>query len=182
LRRKRSHNGDAIGIRNPNPILNTHAYEVEFADGSLETYHTNLIAENIYSQVDDKGRSFVLLSKIVDHHKEPTAIAIEDAYITLKSGQHRLKPTTKGWKLEVAWKDGSSTSWVLLKDLKELFPIELAEYAMSNKARRQACFRLVGADCATGTQLCCCKGKEILETLTQVWYLVTKTCKQSAEV
>ena len=139
LRRKRNHNGDAIGTRNPNPILDTRAYEVEFADGSLETYHTNLIAENIYSQVDDEGRSFVLLSEIVDHRKEPTAIAIEDAYITLKSGQRRLKPTTKGWKLEVAWKDGS-TSWVLLKDLKESFPIELAEYAMSNKLLDEPAF------------------------------------------
>jgi hypothetical protein len=70
LRRKRNrNNGDAIGTRNPNPILDTRAYEVDFADGSLETYHTHLIAENIYSQVDDEGRSFVLLSEIVDHRK-----------------------------------------------------------------------------------------------------------------
>jgi hypothetical protein len=100
LQRKRNHNGDAIGTRNPNPILNTRAYEVEFADGSLETYHTNLIAENIYSQVDSESRSCVLLSEIVNHRKDPTAVAIEDAYITLKGGQRRLKPTTKGWKLE----------------------------------------------------------------------------------
>lgn len=45
LHRKRNHNGDVIGTRNPNPILETYAYEIEFADGSLETYNTNLMTE-----------------------------------------------------------------------------------------------------------------------------------------
>ena len=37
--------------------------------------------------------------------------------------------TTRGWKLQVEWKDGS-ISWVPLKDLKASNPVELAEYAL----------------------------------------------------
>ena len=33
-----------------------------------------------------------------------------------------------GWKLLVRWRDGSET-WIPLKDLKELHPIEVAEFA-----------------------------------------------------
>ena len=39
-----------------------------------------------------------------------------------------MKQTTVGWKLLVAWKDGSE-SWVPLKDLKESNPVEVAEFA-----------------------------------------------------
>jgi hypothetical protein len=47
--------------------------------------------------------------------------------------------TTKGWKLLVSWKDGSS-SWVPLKDLKDSFPVEVAEYAMVNKILEEPAF------------------------------------------
>ena len=36
---------------------------------------------------------------------------------------------TRGWELCVQWKDGS-TNWVSLKDVKNSFPIELADYAI----------------------------------------------------
>ena len=38
----------------------------------------------------------------------------------------------KGWSLLVEWKDGGS-HWIPLKDLKESNPIEVAEYAITNK-------------------------------------------------
>jgi hypothetical protein len=40
--------------------------------------------------------------------------------------------TTKGWKLLVEWKDGS-TDLLPLKDLKESYPVQVAEYAVANK-------------------------------------------------
>jgi hypothetical protein len=40
--------------------------------------------------------------------------------------------TTKGWKLLVEWKD-SMTDWLPLKDLKESYLVEVAEYAVVNK-------------------------------------------------
>ena len=37
-------------------MLDTSEYEVQFDDGSTETYAANIIMENIYTQVDDEGK------------------------------------------------------------------------------------------------------------------------------
>ncbi len=42
---------------------------------------------------------------------------------------------TRGGKLLVAWLDGS-TDWIPLKDLKESNPVEVAEYAVAKKFKR----------------------------------------------
>ena len=47
--------------------------------------------------------------------------------------------TTKGWSLLVAWRDGSS-DWVKLKDLNDSYPVQIAEYASSNKIADQPAF------------------------------------------
>ena len=39
-----------------------------------------------------------------------------------------MKRTTKGWMLCVQWKD-KSMSWEKLSDMKESYPVEVAEYA-----------------------------------------------------
>jgi hypothetical protein len=114
------------------PILTlclTLVYDVEFSDGDIKEYAANIIAESIYSQVDDEGRHQLLLDAGVDHEKDDTAISADDGYI-VTNGNRRRKLTTKGWRLCVKWKDGS-TSWEALKDLKESNPVEVAEYAAS---------------------------------------------------
>ncbi|KAI2490354.1 Reverse transcriptase (RNA-dependent DNA polymerase) [Fragilaria crotonensis] len=79
-----------------------------------------------------------LLSGIVDHRKEETALSRDDMYI--KHGSNKqLKKTTKGWKLCVEWKDGS-TSWERLADLKESNPVELAEYAIARGIDHEPAF------------------------------------------
>jgi len=60
IRRRRDRNGRPIGIRNANPILDTREYDVLFPDGITQSYSANVIAENLYSQVDTEGRSFSL--------------------------------------------------------------------------------------------------------------------------
>jgi hypothetical protein len=49
--RKRDSEGNPVGVSN----ANTRVYEVEFPDGSREDYAANIIAENMYAQVDDEG-------------------------------------------------------------------------------------------------------------------------------
>jgi hypothetical protein len=51
-------------------------------------------------------------------------------YVFSHNGNQHYRKTTKGWKLCVKWRDGT-TSWVRLADLKESFPIELAEFAVA---------------------------------------------------
>ncbi len=83
---KRDHNGCPIGTRNDNPILEKREYEVIFPDGTIQSYLANTITENIYSQVDDKGHSFSILSEIIGHEWD-------DSTTHAESTCH----TTKGW-------------------------------------------------------------------------------------
>ncbi|KAI2494242.1 Reverse transcriptase (RNA-dependent DNA polymerase) [Fragilaria crotonensis] len=137
--RKRDADGNPIGKRHSNPILDTREYEVEFADGSTDIFAANIIAENLYAQVDDEGKSYSILSEIVDHKRDGSAVSRDDAFETTRTGTLRRRRTTKGWKLLVSWKDGS-TSWVPLKDIKESNPVEVAEYAVANKILEEPAF------------------------------------------
>ena len=47
-----------------NPFLNTTIYDVEFPDGEIREYCANVIAENMYSQVDAEGYRYQLLDTI----------------------------------------------------------------------------------------------------------------------
>ena len=129
--RKRDHDGNPLGKRNPNPILDTRIYEVQFPDGHVLDYAANVIAESIFLQVDDEGNQFLLLQEIIDHKKDDSAVKMKDMWIISTNGNKSICLTTKGWKLCAVWRDGS-TSWEPLKDLKELNHLQVAEYAVAN--------------------------------------------------
>ena len=113
-------------------------HEVEFADGTRDKVTANIIAENMYAQIDDHGNQYALLSEIQDHKKDGTALTEEDSW-DYRGANKTRKQTTKGWQLLVAWKDGSS-SWVKLKDVKDSNPIEVAEYAVANRIQDEPAF------------------------------------------
>ena len=54
-------NGEQIGTYDPNPLLNSIVYDVEFPDGQIQEYSANIIAQNMYSQVDASGDKIQLL-------------------------------------------------------------------------------------------------------------------------
>lgn len=137
-RRKRDEDGNLIGHSHRNPILDTSLYEVEFEDGNIHTYTANVIADSLYAQVDEHGYTQTIFDSIVDHQKGDDAISVEDGFVEV-NGRRRPKLTTRGWKLCVMWKDGS-TSWVPLKDLKESHPIQVAEYAVAKGIAHEPAF------------------------------------------
>ena len=137
IKRKADGNGLPLGESNDNPMLDTRMYAVEFNDGEVLEYAANVIAENLYSTVNDEGHRHVSLDSIVDH-KSDQALSKDDAFIELK-GKRIRRMTTKGWQLCVQWKDGS-TSWEHLKDLKESNPIQVAEYAVANSIDDEPAF------------------------------------------
>jgi hypothetical protein len=47
--------GEPIGHAHSNPLFDTCEYEVEFTDGTCKKYQANIIAENMFAQVDDEG-------------------------------------------------------------------------------------------------------------------------------
>ena len=137
--RSQDSSGEQIGTYDPNPLLNTLLYDVEFTDGTLKQYSANIIAENMYSQVDEEGYSKTILESIVDYKKDGHAITKENMYVYTKSGQRRHRQTTQGWKLLVRFKDGSE-QWVPLKVLKETNPVDVADFAQTRGIQDEPAF------------------------------------------
>ena len=108
-------------------------YEVEFQDGHKASLAANAIAENLFAQ-------------IMDHRTNGKQVLQQDAFIRTCSGTRRRRETTIGWELLVRWKDGSTT-WIALKDLKESYPVQLAEYAVQARIAEEPAFgSMVGRD------------------------------------
>jgi hypothetical protein len=84
-RRKRDAENQPLGKKYSNPLLNAREYEVEYPDGSTETYTTNMISENLYSQIDTEGKQYQIVYKDIDHRTKGHAIFVGDAFITDKS-------------------------------------------------------------------------------------------------
>ena len=141
VKRFRDKDGLPIGTAHDNPILNTRMYEVEFQDGhSRASMAANAIAENLLAQVDDEGNRHVLFEEIVDCRTIGKQVLQKDAFITNWSGTQCRRETTTGWELLVrCWKDGSST-WIALKDLKESYPVQLAEYVVQSRLAEEPAF------------------------------------------
>jgi hypothetical protein len=137
--RKRGADGNPVGTANANPILDSREYEVKFQDGSTDTYAANVIAESLYSQCDSDGREFVMMKDIIEHRSDGSAVPMDDGEYLTPQGTRRKRWTTKGWHLLVEWKDGGS-DWIPLKDMKESFPVQTAEYAVANKIAEQPAF------------------------------------------
>ena len=57
------------------------------------------------SQVDSEGHQYQLLKENSDHYDDVSALKRSDGFIRSRGGNLRDKKTTRGWKLEVKWKD-----------------------------------------------------------------------------
>jgi hypothetical protein len=120
--------------------LDTRVFEVQFSDGHVSEYETNVIAENIYATVDDDGFETLLFHEIIDHRVDRNiALDADNAWIISHNGNKSRRRTTQGWELCVEWKDGS-TSWIPLKDLKTSNPIQVGEYAIAHNIANEPAF------------------------------------------
>ena len=67
------------------------------------------------------------MDHFVDHRKDGQVVSKDNQEITL-NGKTNNQKTTRGWQLCMEWKD-KSTSWERLSNIKESYPVEVAEYA-----------------------------------------------------
>ena len=115
-----------IGDYNSMSIFNTMLYNVEFPDGAIKPYAANVIADNIYDQVDSKGSKIV--KSIDDYCTDDNTVSKETQFDVDKIRRKHLQKTTAGWKLRVVLTNGA-TRWIPLKELKESNPVDVAEFA-----------------------------------------------------
>ena len=134
-------NGKTLGTHNTNILIDTSMYEVEFENGDVELMAANTITENILVQVDKQSHCQLMLGEIIDHRVLEDIIPIYKGTYETKQGVTRRIQTTRGWEIFVEWKDGS-TNWVALNDIKDSYPVQLAEYAIANGIEKEAAFHL----------------------------------------
>jgi hypothetical protein len=89
--------GEPVSHAHANPFFDTRKYEVEITDRTIERYAMNVISDNMYAQVDNKGNMFQLLDEIMDHKKDDTVIDIANGTVTSASGNVKPKIMTQGW-------------------------------------------------------------------------------------
>jgi hypothetical protein len=75
-----------IGTANDNPILDSRLHEVEFQDRYRASLVANVIAENLFAQIDDEGNRHVLFQESIDHRTNGKQILQQDAFITIRTG------------------------------------------------------------------------------------------------
>ncbi len=139
VKRLRDKDGLPIGTAHDNPILDSRMYEVEFQDGYKASLAANAIAENLFAQIDDEGNRHVLFQENIDYQTNGKQVLQQGAFVTTRTGTRRQRETTIGWELLVQWKD-LSTTWVSLKDMKEAYPIQTAEYAVQARIAEEPAF------------------------------------------
>ena len=109
LNQKRTADGNLLqGKESTNPILETRVYEVQFPDGGISEYTTNIIVESLYSNCDDNGQQYSLLKGIFDHRKTDKEIPMSNGHVEL-NGVKRKQITTAGWEFRFIWEDGSTS-------------------------------------------------------------------------
>ena len=134
--RKRDDNGDLIGIKNQNPILDLIIFVVEFADGKVDEYNTIKMAEALYCELDEEGFDTHILDEILDHRKSETDINIDKG---LSNGNKSPVITTKGWDVKRRWVD-NSFDWLLLSQVKEAEPLKMSEYSIIHDIVKEPVF------------------------------------------
>jgi len=78
VKRAKKDDGTPIGRRSNNVLHDTRRYEVELSDGTTQEYYANVIAENLFAQVDSEGQDYLLMHEISDHCKDAFAVPQDD--------------------------------------------------------------------------------------------------------
>ena len=98
IKREFGPDGKVAGKFDNNPYLNSIMYKVELADGRIKEYGANIIAENMFTQVDSDGFSLALMEGIINYqHDDSIAIPKADKYITEKGDYGRPRQVGNCW-------------------------------------------------------------------------------------
>lgn len=57
----------------------------------MDVFTANIIAENLYSQINAEGNSYSILAERIDHKSDGTAVPKDDGYETMKQGIQHLQ-------------------------------------------------------------------------------------------
>ena len=82
---------------NNDPLLDTRAYKVEFADRTTGVLTDNIIANNLLAQVNEEVNLQMILDEIIERIQDVNAIGKKYAYTKTPNGMKQRKMTKEGW-------------------------------------------------------------------------------------
>lgn len=88
--------GTKKGTVHQNSMFDMRAFLVEMQDSTVSEYTANVIAENIFSQIDNEGNSHSIFQEISDHCKNNKAIEEWDVYVYSANRNKIPRGTTVG--------------------------------------------------------------------------------------
>jgi hypothetical protein len=100
--RKRDSAGNPIRLADPNPVLDTRSYIVDFADGNQAELSANLVAKLLYSQCGPDGEPYILLDEFIDHRRLDNAIKLSDQKLVRPDGRTYLRRSDAA-NIKVRW-------------------------------------------------------------------------------
>ena len=103
--RTKDGNRDVICSYDHNHFLNTLTYDVEFSYVEIKEYSVNVIAKNVYSQVDEDGYNARILDSIADCRKCSNVVDESDMCLRTKSTCTCLRHTAFSLSLLILWKN-----------------------------------------------------------------------------
>ena len=98
--------GAKVGTYCRSPLMDAWEYELEYDYGTHDRYFANVIAENLYSQLDLERHQFLILEDISDHCSDQIAIYVAGGFIIIQWRNNHLKKNTSGWELLTQMKEG----------------------------------------------------------------------------
>jgi hypothetical protein len=94
IKHVKGEDGQPIGKQSINPILDSRMYTVQLSDGSHHKLSANIIAENLYAQVNEHRHHQLIFQEIIGHQTN----AEYDNEMPIKTGLNfHLSKTMKGW-------------------------------------------------------------------------------------
>ncbi len=88
--------GKIICCNHDNLILDTHLYDIEFADDKVTALTANIISKSMYSQCDPDGNDYICLDKLIDIRCMVDAHTLDQQQLLVNNTTCQHK-STKGW-------------------------------------------------------------------------------------
>ena len=129
--RKCNSSGETVVRINANSFLDNRVYESDFPDGEGVEILDNTVATNLFDDFLYDGHNSMLFRSLLYHKSDMTVVQRDGAFVKRNGSNSGRENTTRGWKIIFEWFDGTMT-WEKLSDLKEFYPVQVAEYASGN--------------------------------------------------
>lgn len=97
---------------------------------NIQEYTSNILASNLWNQLDDDGYNYNVLYEIIGHEKNKDAITIDNRFYKTKTGVRRRVIAANEWVFRC----------VGTYEIPQTNPIEAGEFVIYNKLDHELAF------------------------------------------